>query len=208
MKSFRNIYYAFRHGQSRANTEGIIISDPMVGTVDYGLTDTGRRQVIDSLAKADAFDGNSLLYSSDFLRTRQTAEILAESLSIDVVLDKRLRERFFGEWDGKPHENYSNAWKNDAFDPTQEYHGAESSRSVQQRMWSVIQALEKLHDGKTIVLVSHGDPLMLLQTAFNNLGPERHRSLPYIETGAWRKLNPCITAGIANTNARQNSGEL
>ncbi|MDF7801141.1 histidine phosphatase family protein [Pontiellaceae bacterium B1224] len=190
MQPFNNIYYAFRHGQSRANTEGIIISDPTIGTVDYGLTEVGRQQVFDSLSKADAFDANTLLYSSDFLRTRETAAIISETLGIETVLDERLRERFFGDWDGKPHANYSKAWKNDLFDPTQEFHGAESSSSVQKRMWSVIQSMEKLHHGKTIVLVSHGDPLMLLQTAFNNLGPERHRSLPYIETAAWRKLNP------------------
>lgn len=190
MEPFKNIYYAFRHGQSRANTEGIIISDPTIGTVDYGLTDTGRQKVIDSLSKADAFDDDTLIYSSDFLRTRETAEIIAKTLGIPVVLDERLRERFFGDWDGKPHENYSKAWKNDEFDPTQEYHGAESSKAVQERMWAMIQSLEKLHHGKTILLVSHGDPLMLLQTAFHHLGPERHRSLPYIETAAWRKLNP------------------
>lgn len=192
MDILRNTYYAFRHGQSRANVEEIIISDPKVGNVDYGLTAEGRSQVRNRLAEANEFDADCLIYSSDFLRARETAEIISNTLGTgNIKLDVRLRERFFGEWEGQKHSNYSKAWKRDLFDPNREYNGAESSRSVQERMWSVIQSLEKTHSGEKIILVSHGDPLMLLQTAFNNLGPERHRSLPYIETADWRKLNRC-----------------
>jgi len=189
MNAFKNSYYAFRHGQSRANVEGIIISDPKIGTVDYGLTDEGRRQVAGSLELAEVFNAESLIYSSDFLRARETAEIIRDTLGVpEIIFEERLRERFFGEWEGQCHANYSKTWKKDAFDPTREYNGAESSRAVQQRMWAVIQSLENAFEGKTVILVSHGDPLMLLQTAFKNLGPERHRSLPYIETAQWRLL--------------------
>ena len=190
MTQLNNTYFAFRHGQSRANVEGIIISDPKVGTVDYGLTDEGRRQVFDSLAGADAFDETCLIVSSDFLRARQTAEIIRDQLGVpEITFEERLRERFFGEWEGKCHANYSKAWKKDAFDPDREYNGAETSRAVRERMWSVVQMLEGRYQRRTVILVSHGDPLMLLQTAFNELGPEHHRSLPYIETAQWRKLN-------------------
>lgn len=190
MNVLKNTYYAFRHGQSRANVEGVIISDPAVGTVDYGLTEEGRRQVAESLESAGVFDEHSLIFSSDFLRARETAEIIQEALGVpEIVFEERLRERFFGEWEGQCHAHYSKAWKKDAFDPNREYHGAESSRAVQERMWAVIQSLEQTFEEKTLILVSHGDPLMLLQTAFQNLGPERHRSLPYIETAQWRLLN-------------------
>lgn len=190
MLSLKNTYYAFRHGQSRANVEGIIISDPAVGTVEYGLTEEGRRQVFSSVSES-SFNAGTLIFSSDFRRARETAQIIQQELCCEEILfDERLRERFFGEWEGKRHENYSKAWKNDLFDPNREYNGAESSKSVQSRMWAVIQSLEDQFSDETIILVSHGDPLMLLQTAFLNLGAERHRSLPYIETAGWRKLNP------------------
>ncbi|QBG48141.1 histidine phosphatase family protein [Verrucomicrobia bacterium S94] len=189
MDALKNIYYGFRHGQSRANVEGIIVSDPAVGTVEYGLTEEGRRQVRASVAASD-FDAETLIFSSDFRRARETAEIIRAELGCgEIVFDVRLRERFFGDWEGKRHEHYSRAWKQDVFDPAQVYHGAESSVAVQRRMWAVVESLEKQFAGKTIVLVSHGDPLMLLQTAFLNLGAGRHRSLPYIETAGWRKLN-------------------
>jgi probable phosphoglycerate mutase len=190
MESLKNTYYAFRHGQSRANVEGIIISDPTIGTVEYGLTEEGRRQVQASLAAATMFGADAILVSSDFRRARETAEIIREQLgAAPIAFDIRLRERFFGEWEGKAHVHYSKAWKKDVFDPNREFNGAECSSAVRNRMWAVVQSLEEKYCGQTIVLVSHGDPLMLLQTAFNDLGPEHHRSLPYIETAGHRKLN-------------------
>jgi probable phosphoglycerate mutase len=190
MESLKNTYYAFRHGQSRANVEGIIISDPAIGTVEYGLTDEGRAQVRASLSTISAFNADTILVSSDFRRARETAEIIQHTIgAVPVVFDIRLRERFFGEWEGKAHVHYSKAWKKDVFDPNREFNGAECSSAVRNRMWAVVRSLEKKYEGRTIVLVSHGDPLMLLQTAFNNIGPEHHRSLPYIETAGCRKLN-------------------
>jgi probable phosphoglycerate mutase len=192
MKSLKNSYYAFRHGQSQANVEGLIISDPAVGTVAYGLTEEGRRQVERSAAQlARVMTAPPLLISSDFRRARETAEQVRTALASEpVTIDVRLRERFFGEWEGQAHENYSKTWRKDAFDSDREYNGAESSKAVQQRMWSVVESLEARYSGRVIILVSHGDPLMLLQTAFLKLGPDRHRSLPYIETAGWRLLNP------------------
>lgn len=191
MKKLKNSYYVFRHGQSRANVEGIIISDPAVGTVEYGLTEEGRRQVEQSAARLGDEIKDPLVFSSDFRRARETAELVRAALATEPVeFDPRLRERFFGEWEGQPHENYSKAWKQDAFDPTREYYGAESTIAVRKRMWSVVDDLERRFAGRDVILVSHGDPLMLLQTAFLEMEPTQHRSLPYIETAGWRRLNP------------------
>ena len=186
-----NIYYAFRHGQSQANVDGIIISDPAVGTVEFGLTAEGRRQVEESLNGTDEFDAQTLIFASDFRRARETAEIIRGRLgAAPVVFDERLRERFFGGWEGQAHENYSRAWEKDAYDPDQVFNGAESTNAVRERMWAVVQALENKYRGRKIILVSHGDPLMLLETMFRDMCPTRHRTLPYFSTAEWRKLNP------------------
>jgi probable phosphoglycerate mutase len=190
MKTLKNTYYAFRHGESQANVEGIIDSDPAVGTVEYGLTDHGREQVRQTVGSVKVFDANTLIVSSDFLRARETAEIIQKMIGAEAVqFDERLRERYFGMWEGKAHSNYSKAWKNDAFDPDREYDGAESTKSVRKRMWDVVQSLEQRFSDRTFVLVSHGDPLMLLETVFRGMEPGSHRSLPYIETAGCRRLN-------------------
>ncbi|WP_372806282.1 histidine phosphatase family protein [Pontiella sp.] len=190
MKPLKNRYYAFRHGESLANVEGIIVSDPAVGTVKYGLSENGRHQVRESISSAGEFDSDALIVSSDFKRTAETAEIIREVLgAAPVVFDTRLRERFFGAWEGASHENYSLAWKKDAYDPDRVFNGAESTNSVRERMWAVVEAMEEAHSGRQIILVSHGDPLMLLNTAFEGMDSRSHRSLPYFKTAGWRRLN-------------------
>lgn len=191
MKLFNNIYYAFRHGESLANVEGIIVSDPAIGTVTYGLSENGRAQVRESVADSGVFNAGTLIMASDFKRTVETAEIIRDVLGAGRVrLDERLRERFFGDWEGASHTNYSKAWKKDAYDPEQVFNGAESTNSVRKRMWAVVEMLEKEVADRTIILVSHGDPLMLLQTMFAGMDPTEHRSLPYYSTAGWRLLNP------------------
>ena len=190
MTSLKNRYYAFRHGQSRANVEGIIVSDPAVGTVRYGLTDEGRRQVHATISSVTGFDHKTLVVSSDFRRAAETAEIIRKVLGVDsVIFDERLRERFFGRWEGLPHANYAQAWSRDVCDPAHAENGAESAESVGRRMWAVIESLEQQYAGRNCILVSHGDPLMVLLALFKGGSVSQHRSFPYIETAELRALN-------------------
>lgn len=77
--SLRNRYFALRHGQSESNVEGVISSDPAVGTVRHQLTTEGRLQarraatrLLDVVGREDL---DSLVFvSSDFTRAKQTAE--------------------------------------------------------------------------------------------------------------------------------------
>jgi broad specificity phosphatase PhoE len=39
-----------------------------------------------------------------------------------------------------------------------------------------------------VVLVSHGDVLQILQTAFEGLDPSKHRSIPHLPTAELRQL--------------------
>ena len=87
MKKLSNDYYALRHGQSKANIAKIISSDPIISTVEHGLTDVGKDQVYSSASKfceeyGKKSDGKVqvAIYSSDFTRARETALIFANVL--------------------------------------------------------------------------------------------------------------------------------
>lgn len=77
--SLRNRYFALRHGQSESNVEGVISSNPDVGTVRHGLTSEGRLQArraatrLVDLVGRDNLD-RLMFVSSDFTRAHQTAE--------------------------------------------------------------------------------------------------------------------------------------
>jgi len=90
----RNNYYALRHGQSESNIEGVISSNPDVGTVRHGLTTEGRlqarraaTQLLDIVGRESV---NGLVFvSSDFTRARQTAE---EALSaVKAIIDYEMQ---------------------------------------------------------------------------------------------------------------------
>jgi probable phosphoglycerate mutase len=188
--SLKNRYYAFRHGESLANMEGIIVSDPSIGTVKYGLSDEGCRQVEESAARLAEVVSGVVIVASDFLRTVETADIIRKICDAEPArTDPRLRERQFGRWEGTCYMHYSDAWNKDAVDPDQMIDGVESANSVRRRMVAVICSLEAEFSDRDIVLVSHGDPLRLIRTAFEGLDTSLNRTLPYFETAGWRLLN-------------------
>jgi probable phosphoglycerate mutase len=189
--SLKNKYYAFRHGESRANVEGIIVSDPVIGAAQYGLSDEGRRQVAERAARLGEVVSDAVIVASDFRRTVETAEIISRVSGAETVrLDPRMRERHFGLWEGARYTHYSDTWQKDAVDPDQMIDGVESANAVRRRMVDAVLALESEFSGRDIVLVSHGDPLRLLQTAFEGIDTALNRTLPYFETAGWRLLNP------------------
>lgn len=187
----KNRYYAFRHGESMANVEGIIVSDPDVGIHRYGLSEKGRVQVQASAEKLAELIQDAVIVSSDFLRAVETAELVRAALGTDSIrLDVRLRERFFGQLEGMHYLNYSEAWEQDEINAELEINGAESANAVRRRMEDVIASLETIFFDRNVVLVSHGDPLRLMQASFFGLEMEQNRTIPYFQTAEFRALNP------------------
>ena len=85
-----------RHGESRDNVPPQRFS----GWLDAPLTDRGREQAR-ALAAVAAQAGVAGVWSSRLLRARETAEIVAASLGLEVVVDERLAESHRGDWEGR-----------------------------------------------------------------------------------------------------------
>jgi len=178
-----NQYYLMRHGQSEANVAGIIVSAPKLGCTHFGLTCEGKKQVINSLPTCKELKIQSV-YCSDFLRTKQTAQLLTDNLSLsEPVIEPLLRERFFGEWDGLSDRYYDTVWQHDALGTSGSTHRVETTDQVFKRAMLVIARLEESHRNENILLVAHGDVLQILRTAWFKLAPYQHRQLPNINTG-------------------------
>lgn len=192
LESLRNTYYALRHGRSLANEEELIVSHPDNGLEQYGLSEEGRRQVADAVADAErsgVLDRATLIVSSDFARARESAGIARRILGAnEILLTPKLRERFFGDWEKHHHRNYQRVWEDDAIDGAHRRNGVESTREVLARTTSLICDLEEQYSGRNILLVSHGDALQILQTAFERVDSALHRQLPHLETGQIRRL--------------------
>jgi len=186
----RNRYFAMRHGHSLANLRGIIVSHPENGCGAYGLSDLGRRQVAESLAAGHSLDEKTLIVSSDFERALETARIAHRTLACEtpIVIDERLRERNFGELELTSDDGYAAVWTQDSVDPDSSWRGAESANRVMRRVTSLVADYESSHRQATLLLVSHGDALQLLQTAFRKQDASRHRALEHLQTAEIRRL--------------------
>ena len=211
--SLTQSYYALRHGQSLANVAKIISSDPKISTVQHGLSDAGKDQASkagQSFAAEYISNSNSnyrgvAIFSSDFTRARETATLFAEELARsriplytgDIVLEPRLRERFFGELNGGPDTRYQEVWDVDCKDPNHTEFGVESANSVLERTTQLIvdldEQLQSSSDGVDgcwkCILVAHGDVLQIVQTGFlKHADASRHRTMNHLETATIREL--------------------
>lgn len=189
-----NRFVSLRHGQSQANIQKLIASDPTIACRQFGLTDLGQNQanlaaqeLLEHYNRSGAYEG-ILIVSSDLLRAKQTAETVAQALQTTVQLDIRLRERRFGSLDGTSDENYQRVWDFDQLDSSHEQFGVESVDSVYRRSVACVRDLNTKYENHLICLVAHGDVLQILQCYFEGVEPKMHRSLPHLETATPRYL--------------------
>ena len=189
LERLANRYHVMRHGQSQANVAGLIVSSiDRDRAGDFGLTETGRRQVL-AAAAGCGLPADTVICASDFRRAAQTAAIMRECLGAPAVTAApALRERFFGDWDGTSTANYARVWAADAASPPDPGHGVETAAAVLDRATALVAGLEQRCTGRDILLVSHGDTLQILQAGFRQIDPAAHRGLPHLETAEIRSL--------------------
>ncbi len=85
-----------RHGETDDN-----VPPPRVqGWIDTPLNDAGRAQARE-LAEAARPHNPAAVYSSHLARARETAEIVADALGLEPLIDERLAESNRGSWEGR-----------------------------------------------------------------------------------------------------------
>jgi probable phosphoglycerate mutase len=149
---------AVRHGQTQWNVDARI-----QGQGDSDLTAEGVAQAR-SIAERLAAEDFHVLVSSDLGRAAVTAQAIADRCGKPVVLDARLRERHFGAGQGMTYEEVDRAYPG-AFarirdvDPDFVIPGGESRRQFHDRVCDAMDSLAATHEGRTIVVVTHGGVL-------------------------------------------------
>jgi len=154
----RNKYILLRHGQTiyQEKNWNIFYPDDNI----LSLTKKGEQQI--KLA-AEKLKNKRVdcIYSSDFLRTKQTAKIISQELGLKIEFDKRLRDVEMGIWRGKTDEEFHKVFSQKQRFSKRPKNG-ENWRDVKKRLKDFIKDIEKEHKNETILIISHADPIWLL----------------------------------------------
>lgn len=142
-----------RHGESICSVNGIVGGERGC----TGLTERGfaqARALRDRLA-SEGFSADVLL-ASPLPRARQTGEVLAEALGLEVTSEPDLVEFVPGDIDGSPWDDWT-----DRFDVMSEPDrplspGGESRNTFWARVGGLFDRLAASYQGKTVVAACHG----------------------------------------------------
>jgi probable phosphoglycerate mutase len=149
-----------RHGESRANAEGLAGGHKG----DGGLTELGRRQSValrDRLALSHELDAATALYTSTLPRAMETGDIVREALpkSLVPVTDESLCEISVGEGDGLTWSVFVERFGTPDWDSNPDQitaPGGESLLSFFERCRESFERLVARHPGELVVIVAHG----------------------------------------------------
>lgn len=176
-----------RHGRTAYNHERRI-----QGQLDVSLDDTGLAQAA-AVAPVMAALAPAVVWCSDLLRTRQTAEPVLAACGRDATYDARLREYHLGERQGLSHEEYAAA----APEEFARFHqgdfdvvpGGESTDAVRARMLAALTGLlDEVGPGETALAISHGAAIRVATVGLLDWPSEQVHGLRGLDNCGWVEL--------------------
>ena len=179
-----------RHGETAWNAEHRV-----QGQLDVPLNAIGQAQAaaVSKVLSQEKFDA---LYSSDLIRARQTAQPTAFLLSMDILLERDLRERHYGIFERLTYAEVKTRFPEDyarfeARDPNYAFRTGESLKDFSARSIAVISRIAKEHEGKSILVFTHGGVLDKLYRFVTGLPLSAHRDFGIPNAGLNRiELTP------------------
>jgi broad specificity phosphatase PhoE len=165
-----------RHGETDWNRDG-----RWQGGSDTSLNDLGRGQ---ARALAQELDGNvGVVYSSDLSRARETAEIIAAKLGLEIRFDPRLRERGFGSWEGlttsEIEERFADSHRRWLAGESAGADDAETFEDFFARVNGFLDDVLRRHPDDEVLVISHGGSIRVLHALATGLDYVRdHRLIP------------------------------
>lgn len=172
--------YLVRHGESEWNVKSLMQGK----TSGVPLTKTGIKQAREIRDKFNKIKFTAI-FSSDLLRARQTAQIIAFQRKLAVTTAKAIRERSFGRYEGKTLKQYQEDLQEmlkrfDALSDQEKFkfvypHGIEGIGETVSRVITWMREVAVAYPGKNVLAVAHGGVLRLLLI---HLGYGTYKQLP------------------------------
>jgi probable phosphoglycerate mutase len=157
----RPLVLLVRHGETVWNVER-----RMQGGTDVPLSDVGRAQARALAARLRGAPPVRIV-SSDLVRARETADVVAAACGVEVVVEPRLREQHLGAWEGRTFAEVAasdpeTAARFRAYDPDARPAGGETRRELAARVAAGFEAHARPDGSSPLLVVSHGGALQTL----------------------------------------------
>lgn len=154
--------YIVHHGQTDWNAQKITqgLSDIPLNTEGIKQATTASKQL-----KNVVFDA---VFSSDLIRAKRTAEIITLEKKLAIQTTHLLRERCYGKYEGKPHEEmdkFYKTWESLSKKERIRYRTDdkyETDEEVISRFITFLREIAVTYPGKTILIVTHGGIMRVL----------------------------------------------
>jgi broad specificity phosphatase PhoE len=146
-----------RHGQTDWN-----IDLRLQGSTDIPLNETGKEQARQAALALNPEDWD-LIIASPLSRARNTAEIIAQELSMNVVIVPELIERSFGAAEGLDHASWRKLYESHV--PIE---GLESLEDLRLRTHLLLDLIANEYSGQRVLAVSHGAFIRKVLTIVTN----------------------------------------
>ncbi|MFB9235897.1 histidine phosphatase family protein [Plantactinospora siamensis] len=176
----------WRHGNTDWNA-----GDRVQGQTDVPLNDLGQEQARAAAPLLAALRPDAIV-ASDLRRARDTADALAALTGLAVRPDPRLRERYFGRWQGltipevaERHPAEYRAWRAGAQDPGCEI---EPLDDLGKRVGAALQDAVDRMPGATVVFATHGGAARQGCGHILGWGPEVLHSVGALQNCHWTEL--------------------
>ncbi len=167
MNPMQTTLLLIRHGQTEWNLRG-----KYTGQSDIPLNETGRQEAR-LLAQELAHNPPEVVVSSDLIRARETAEIVAAPFALHVHTDSDLREINQGVWEGMYFPDikakYAAEFAEREANPLEVAPPqGETVGQVRDRVLTAVTKIIHTHPGKRIAVVAHGLALALIKAHYTN----------------------------------------
>ena len=191
-----------RHGQTPLSVER-----RFAGRGDIPLTELGLQQAAAAAARIAERGRIDLVLTSPLRRAWQTALAVAERTGAPLTTDDGLAETDFGSWEGMTFAEVMARWPDemaawmaaaDAAPP-----GGESFASVADRVNAALDRLLAVHQGETVVVVSHVTPIKSI-VCRALLAPSAslfrmHLDVASLSEAAWFADGPALLRSLNDT---------
>lgn len=151
--------YLIRHSKPMKVNNTFNSDSLQIQNEKSSLSIEGEQIAQEKLSKKE-FDNINILYSSNYVRTIQTAKYLSIKNDIEINVISDLGERRFGidSWNELP-ENFE---RKQFLDENYKLNNGENQKEVRDRMYSVIMKILNEYPDKRIAIVSHGTAISYL----------------------------------------------